>query len=137
MQLTTASTSWSSVVGGLSSLSAPPSQVLLLTGSSCSYTSGEVADVAVSPMDVAKLLEGLLQPKLRVKWLLSCSRSLIAEFLQIHDFSVVSVAESQALGCYLVPRVLLVWDLLFFAEIRLEGPYNVTASPGTVVTVRL
>ena len=61
------------MVGGLSSLSAPTSQVLLLTGSFCSYTSGEVADVAVSPMDVAKLLEGLLQPKLRVKWLLSAS----------------------------------------------------------------
>ena len=29
--------------------------------------------MAVSPMDVAKLLEGLLQPKLRVKWLLSAS----------------------------------------------------------------
>ena len=96
------------MVGGLSSLSAPTSQVLLLTGSSCSYTSGEVADVAVSPMDVAKLLEGLLQPKLRVKWLLSASRSLIAEFPQIHSFSVVSVAESQALGCYLLPRALLV-----------------------------
>ena len=83
-------------------------------------------------MDVAKLLEGLLQPKHRVKWLLSASRSLIAEFPQIHDFSVVEPGARLLSSSTSTAGA----DLLFFAEIRLEGPYNVTASPGTVVTVR-